>query len=78
MLILAPGQVNDTGLHLLAFDNDDLYLSDGLGRLVYQRVTDPDGTLSLREGSAHGCACALQISPEGRRSLESAPTPELP
>lgn len=68
---VAPGQVNDTGLHVLSFDNDDVDIRDGFGRLVFRRHTAPDGTLTERVGAAYGCGCAWTISPRG--AVESVP-----
>lgn len=63
--VIAPGQVNDTGLHVVAFDNDDFTITDGLGRLVFKRRTSEDGTLSERQGAPYGCSCERITSPGG-------------
>ncbi|MEE2779414.1 MAG: hypothetical protein VYE15_02745 [Myxococcota bacterium] len=63
--VIAPGQVNDTGLHVVAFDNDDFTITDGLGRLVFKRRTHADGTLSERQGAPYGCGCERMTSPDG-------------
>ena len=64
--VLAPGQVNDTGLHVVAFDDDDVTISDGLGRLMFQRHTAKNGALTERQGVVYGCGCERITSPEGR------------
>lgn len=63
--VIAPGQLDAMGLHIIAFDNDDLDVRDHLGRLIFSRQTRPDGTLVERQGPGHGCACVRTTSPTG-------------
>ena len=65
VMIVAPGQVNETGLHVLSFDNDDVDIRDGFGRLIYRRHTGAEGTLTEQIGPAYGCGCERQIHPDG-------------
>ncbi|TNF25139.1 MAG: hypothetical protein EP329_23625 [Deltaproteobacteria bacterium] len=52
-----PSATDRRGLDVTAFDNDDVYVSDAFGRLLYQRQTLEDGTLVERESAAVGCGC---------------------
>ena len=75
---IAPGQVNETGLHVVAFDNDDFTITDGAGQLIFQRRTRADGTLEERQETAYGCGCERFTSPEGvvlSRALRRAHQP---
>jgi hypothetical protein len=54
LLIIEKGQVNKEGLHVLSFDNDDVHVSDGSGRLIYSRRTDATGRL-YEKNAACGC-----------------------
>lgn len=69
--VIEPGHVNRDGLHVIAFDNDDVHVSDGLGALVFSRQTLPDGTLVERDPA--GCACERRTDADGR--VTSSPLP---
>lgn len=69
--VIEPGHVNRDGLHVIAFDNDDLHVSDGLGALVFSRQTLPDGTLVERDPA--GCACERRTAPDGRVTTSPLP-----
>jgi len=71
--VIAPSRLNRAGLDVTAFDNDDVYVADAAGRLLYQRQTRPDGTLVEREAATVGCGCERVTSPEGRVTVERLP-----
>lgn len=62
LLIIEKGHVNRDGLHVLVFDNDDVHIRDGQGRLIYSRRIDANGTLHERHVT---CGCARVTSPQG-------------
>jgi hypothetical protein len=62
---VAAGQLNRGGLHVIAFDNDDLHISDGSGGLIFSRQLTPDGTLTESEGVGYGCGCERVTGPDG-------------
>lgn len=61
--VIAPGQVDAAGLSVMAFDNDDLHVTDGDGQLLYSRMTTPAGALIVREST--GCHCEHETAPDG-------------
>ncbi|MGM0574867.1 MAG: hypothetical protein ACQEXJ_03930 [Myxococcota bacterium] len=69
--VIAPGEVNADGLHVVSFDNDDVHVTDGEGRLVFSRRTTSLGALIEREGPAYGCGCERSIDPDGRVEVRS-------
>ncbi len=62
LLVIEKGQINKEGLHVLSFDNDDVHISDGSGRLIYSRQTDGNGTLVER---AAVCGCTRVTNAQG-------------
>ena len=67
--IFSPGRINAEGLHVIAFDNDDVHIQDGASELVYFRGTEDDGTLVERQGARYGCGCERRTAPDGRVSI---------
>ena len=63
--MLAPSATQRRGLDVTAFDNDDVYVADAFGRLLYQRHTAPDGTLVEREDATVGCGCERVTTADG-------------
>ncbi|PKN56408.1 MAG: hypothetical protein CVU56_16360 [Deltaproteobacteria bacterium HGW-Deltaproteobacteria-14] len=63
--MVAPSATQRAGLDVTAFDNDDVYVADAFGRLLYQRHTAADGTLVEREAAAVGCGCERVTTPDG-------------
>lgn len=66
ILVIEPGELNELGLHLTVFDNDDFHLADGQGRLVASAATGPLGALVEREGPQYGCGCERTTLTDGR------------
>jgi len=66
--VFAPGPATRAGLDVTAFDNDDVYVADAAGALLYQRQTTPEGALVEREAAKLGCGCERVTAPDGRVS----------
>lgn len=64
--VLPAGGAAPDGLHVIAFDNDDVHVSDSKGRLMYSRTTTGVGALIEREGQDYGCGCERRTEPDGR------------
>jgi|GEM_PF-2001297 len=71
--VVAAGQLLQTAVHITTFDNDDLHVADGEGRLIHSVTTKSDGTLVEREGKRYGCGCERITHTDGR--TENRPLP---
>lgn len=74
LLSFEPGVLAKDGLAVVAFDNDDVHVADGAGRLLFSRVTSPEGGLLERAGAERGCGCEREIDTAGHAVVRALPS----
>ncbi len=73
--VIEPGEVNATGLHVVAFDSGDVHVTDGRGLVMFATATLADGTYVERQHAAYGCGCERRTAPDGVVTEAPLPTP---